>query len=349
MDFQPENFHIYVTFDTSKYDMINGHIRDLQIIFISKEHEYIVDDIKKPFSVTKLKCFIIPEFETWFIARRCINQEKYNMFTGSESERTQQIIDTWERNAKVAANMGTLMHLIIELLLNDIAVPVIYQDSLPNEISSFNAFDHMFLKFYGIDTYRTEWRIFADEEPVAGSIDFVGKYIANQLPHHAQFSGEDDYAYYESHDNELCHTLGLPPSTKPQGEYVIIDWKRSRVLYEYIREQPKAYQKSKINTKSGDPLGYFKTNSLSEYYIQLNIYCFILEKYYGISIGAMYIACFFNPGNQIGVPYLLFRVPRMTACMQVLMYRVTCQISPMTAKITYPEIFQHSQYMNYFK
>ena len=76
-----------------------------------------------------------------------------------------QIVEKWDRNKTIAANAGTYMHWRFEAWLN--RVPVM--ESGP-EFAMLRKYTSTLT---GLTCYRTEWTIFASEENIAGSIDFV--------------------------------------------------------------------------------------------------------------------------------------------------------------------------------
>ena len=71
----------------------------------------------------------------------------------------------WERNSREASARGTWMHLEFEMLLNGHAV-----SAMSSEIKLFSKF---LQQMKSGTAFRTEWAIFATEENLAGSIDFV--------------------------------------------------------------------------------------------------------------------------------------------------------------------------------
>ena len=85
----------------------------------------------------------------------------------------EQIRDKWDAHRCMAASKGTYMHQQFELWLNRYVV---------NEHTEEMG---MFLRFVdtleGLTAYRTEWAIYADEERLAGSIDFVAQDQAGNL------------------------------------------------------------------------------------------------------------------------------------------------------------------------
>ena len=97
----------------------------------------------------------------------------------------EEIKEMWKRNAAEAAHYGTWMHALFEAHLNGVDVPKtspefrMFQNFMSNLGSSITA-------------WRTEWVIFADQENLAGSIDFCARV--------------------------------------PDGTFILVDWKRSAGL-----------------------------------------------------------------------------------------------------------------------
>ena len=73
----------------------------------------------------------------------------------------------WENNRNRAANAGTWMHWTLEAWIN-MAIPA------PTS-HEFCLFQRLMPEFAGVAAYRTKWTVYADEERLPGSIDFVAK------------------------------------------------------------------------------------------------------------------------------------------------------------------------------
>ncbi len=76
-----------------------------------------------------------------------------------------EIEQKWEDHRKTAAHQGTWMHYCFEAWLNWVAVPV--------DTTEMKLFLDFTRSLGGLTAYRTEWAIFAEEERLAGCIDFV--------------------------------------------------------------------------------------------------------------------------------------------------------------------------------
>jgi hypothetical protein len=83
------------------------------------------------------------------------------------------------------------------------------------------------------------------------------------------------------------------------GTYVIIDWKRSKKLQD---QKPNFFTK---NMKA--PLSHLDDSDTLKYYLQLNIYRYLLQKYYHIPVSRMILAAF-HPEN-LDMKYTALEVP----------------------------------------
>ena len=148
----------------------------------------------------------------------------------------------WTRNADDASKQGTWMHMELECLLNGG-----FLSHVSTEVGLFAKF--IDAKMSGVMAFRTEWAVFATEENLAGSIDFVG--------------------------------------VRSDGSLVLCDWKRSKCMWNKCNGFGKFMR---------SPVAHLPDAALWHYRLQLNIYCRILEKYYGATIHSMFVVgC--NPDN----------------------------------------------------
>ena len=169
----------------------------------------------------------------------------------------------WARARDDGAKEGTWMHAQFEHLLNGGSLP-----SLTKEVVLLSEF---LRSQPGMTAYRTEWRIYAEDEDVAGSIDYVAK--------------------------------------RSDGSKIIVDWKRTR----RTRLSNEAFGKFMRG-----PLCSVPDCTLWHYRLQLNIYRYILEKYYGQIVSSMYIVGT-NPDN--GDQPFVDEVPRMQTETEALFQR----------------------------
>ena len=185
-------------------------------------------------------------------ARAPKNKAIAEMVTGlglSEAE----IQEKWAKARDDGAKEGTWMHAQFECLLNG--------GSLPCQTAEVVLLARFLRSQRDTIAYRTEWQVYADDEDIAGSIDYVAE--------------------------------------RPDGSKVIVDWKRTR----RARLSDEAFGKLMQGPLRGVP-----DCTLWHYRLQLNVYRFILEKYYGLTVSCMYIVGT-NPDNG-DQPYV-DEVPRL--------------------------------------
>ena len=128
--------------------------------------------------------------------------------------------------------------------------------------------------------FRTEWRIYATDESVAGSIDFVAR--------------------------------------EPNGPLVLFDWKRARKLHEKGNSFGK-FMKS--------PVSHVPDAALFQYRLQLNLYKWILERYYSMHVAAMYVVSL-HPDDRTYVD----NVPDMQADANAIMTYQRCRLQDKLAR-----------------
>lgn len=83
-------------------------------------------------------------------------------------------------------------------------------------------------------------------------------------------------------------------TTKDKETFVLCDWKRCKSI-----EKTNRFRNGK------DPLGHLPDCNFTHYSLQLNLYKYILEKYYGLNVGEMYLIAL-HPTQE---NYLQFEVP----------------------------------------
>lgn len=150
----------------------------------------------------------------------------------------EEILQLWEQKKTDAANRGTEAHYQIELWLNRDHCRV----EEPEVQCALHFLSILAGLYPGIKAYRTEWRVFAEREDLAGSID-----LALRLP---------------------------------QGTLALIDWKRT--------SKGKALLQSRFNRMSA-PFDHLQDCKGAIYALQLNLYRWILESYYGERVSLMAI------------------------------------------------------------
>ena len=141
----------------NKLEKLNSHKRDLRIKFDSENHIYTIDGNDNYISATELVNKFFPVFEKDFWANK-------------QSEKTgipkQEIIKEWDDKGNKARQAGTLLHLQIENYYNDLE----YEKNL--EVIKFLDFDKKYITNKH-KPFRTEWKIFDEDNLIAGTVDMV--------------------------------------------------------------------------------------------------------------------------------------------------------------------------------
>jgi hypothetical protein len=262
-----KNFHgfdIPVSCDTRVLPLnkLNQHERDGLIAFDEVPHlYYIYGQLGDYVSVTTFISSLFPKFESRKVALKMVSRgdfytsryKRYHQFClnsdGTRIEDTNIIIDKilkeWDRNAKAASELGTALHNDCELFYNDI----------PNTENKSKEYGY-FLKYakdmeqQGFTPFRTEMRVFGEEEKICGSVDMLFK------------------------DN--------------QGRIRLRDWKRS-----------KSIRFSSFSNEYGctPSTAHLQNCNMIKYSLQLALYAYLLEKYYGMPVYDMAIVVF-HPSNK---------------------------------------------------
>ena len=224
---------------------LNTHPMDARIEFEPVAHEYFVDGIAMDFSVTQLVEEFFDKFDADEVIRKMMNgprwpREGYITKDGAPYNEM-QIKKKWDDIGEYARNRGTWMHYNIERFLNDLEPSPFLE-----EMGKFLAFYNDVIKGKNILPSRTEWRIAAPKERLAGSVDFVGRF-------------ED-------------------------GTYAILDWKRAKDLEGGLT--------NKFGRRCSYPIGKLDDCDATKYFLQLNMYRYILETYYDLKVSYMGVVSF---------------------------------------------------------
>lgn len=167
----------------------NHHPRDGTISSEEKSHVYMIHGINsKPKSVTTLIHDYFPVFDADKVLKKMessgsLESPKY------AGKTPKQIKREWKKSGKEASQLGTKMHKCIEQYINKERV----DEPDTKEFLMFLSFWKEFGEKYPfLEPYRTEWIVYDEDIPLAGSIDCV---LENK-----------------------------------NGELVILDWKRSKEI-----------------------------------------------------------------------------------------------------------------------
>ena len=152
-------------------EWVHAHQRDVCIKFFPEQHRYEICCKPTLGSVTELVHQLTHPFNADVAIDNMMNSKRwprpeYTIPNGVPMSR-EEIKEKWRLQGTESANLGTWTHYLIELFLNR---ETVHYHSKEIEL---------FLKFLAsLDhcvSYRTEWRVFAEDLKLAGSIDFVAK------------------------------------------------------------------------------------------------------------------------------------------------------------------------------
>ena len=161
---------------------LHKHPRDDRIRFVADTHVYYVDGVPVDTSVTGLIHRFAETFNADVVISNMMNSRRWprpeyatlqsnGLLVPMSADEIKQL---WSQNGQEAANRGTWMHLQIEVLMNGGAVT--------GEWPELSLFAEFLQKFpHPLLALRTEWCIFAEDENLAGCIDFVAVCPDNSL------------------------------------------------------------------------------------------------------------------------------------------------------------------------
>lgn len=235
---------------------INKHPRDDHIKFVESTHKYYVNGSCEG----NISCTgFVHEFFGHFDPKAIITKMRKgkNWATSKYFGRTdEEIMAEWNANGKQASEAGTAMHLAIEQFLHG------SPEQIKPEVKETPEWRY-FMKFWedcggDLEPYRSEWEVFTD--CIDGS-DKTERKI------------------------KLCGSIDMVFRRKSDGKFVIYDWKRSKEI--------------KAENPFGNglyPLDHLPDTNYWHYTLQLNVYKWMLETYYGLEVADLYLVIL-HPDN----------------------------------------------------
>ena len=235
----------------------NHHPRDDHITFHEPTHKYYVNgSCKGNISCTGFVHEFFHHFDAKAIIAKMRRGPKWS--TSKYFGMTdEQISKQWNDNGKQASSAGTAMHLAIEQFLH--GAP----EEIDPAVLTTPEWRH-FMAFWrdcgdDLEPYRSEWEVFTDS-----------------------LEADDDR---KERKIKLCGSIDMVFRRKSDGAFVIYDWKRSKEI------------KSDNPFSTGlAPLDHLPDTNYWHYTLQLNIYKWMLETYYGLKIADLYLVIL-HPDN----------------------------------------------------
>lgn len=184
----------------------NAHDRDSHILFDEEPHQYYIHGTPGYTSVTTFVHMFFPHFDGEAVARKVVNNpqfpkasrySKYRALVAahpgaSKDELVALVQQSWSDLGLEARTLGTALHLSIEHYYNGLPVS---NDSVEYQ-TQFLPYAQM-MEQKGYLPFRTEWRIYDQQQRICGSIDMI-------------FSKKDP--------------------TTGEVTYHMVDWKRSKKI-----------------------------------------------------------------------------------------------------------------------
>lgn len=237
-----------------------AHARDSRLCFDAPTHKYWLDDTKQELvSATTAAHTLFDEFKGDEVVARILAGRAYAEGRSEWSGLTsQQILACWDE----ASNYGTRVHEACEKYLLQDAASTLDQAlqwaaHLPRGLLLFLESEA------ALQPYRVEWRIYAEQWGLAGTIDAVFL----DLEYMKRFS-EAELAEVDAGRRRL--------------PLVIVDWKNCGNVGKY---GDRRYGKSETTRSMPDAKYY-------HYTVQLNVYKEILEAHYNVSVTRMVVVNF---------------------------------------------------------
>ena len=268
----------------------NKHFRDSFITFEPVSHSYQVKGIPIRSSVTQIIHRYFETFDKEAVVQEMMKKEDWPRPEYTHADGTpftaEEILNKWDKIGEEGRLLGTSMHESIEKSMNGLPV-----DSSSPEFKQFLEFKKDYIDGK-IIPYRTEWKIYAENVGIAGSVDFIGQNIQ------------------------------LDENNKPS--FVLMDWKRTKKAPSFHHLQQK-FNETKFMRKAKPPIAHLVDSDEMKYSLQLNFYKYILTNYYDLQIDRMIIAAF----HPLLPNYLSFEVPDMqNEIHEILCDCITRKVSP---------------------
>lgn len=263
---------------TSKLSVENLHELDQNILFYEENHQYkiIIDPDNNYTSVTTWIHSHFDKFDADKIIDKMMKAKTWNSKNKYFGMTKKQIKDQWTQNGKDVSSQGTLLHYYIEQFMN--------LNSLDNTTCSHTDLKEIF----------TTTKPFSD--PIVDSVEW--KYFMNYIemfPHFVPYRTE-----WTIYDTELKIAGSIDMVYKnSDGTLMIYDWKRCKDI-----TKSNIYNKYAITPC----LDTVPDTNFWHYSLQLNIYKYILEKNYGVTVSKLYLVQL-HPSSK---NYNLIKVPDLS-------------------------------------
>lgn len=223
--------------------------QDERIAFEEAGHIYKLDNGRRLTPVSSVYGRHFKEFDTQYWARLKAKQE------GVPPE---ELMERWECNGTKASHAGTHLHKQIEEYLNG-----------DHEMDNYCLF-------------RWDGKHVHELETI---------YLGEEIEQFKRFVNEVKFTPFRTEWRVFDEELGIAGTidlicSKEDGTFELYDWKRSKSL---IDDGGHACVDNRFHTRGINGLEHVPDTSYWHYALQQNLYKYIVEKNYGITISAMHL------------------------------------------------------------
>lgn len=249
--------------------VVNKHDRDDRIQFEEESHTYTIDGTRAGWtSCTGFLHHFFDEFNAdaviaKMMASRKWPESKYYGMTAAA------IKAQWAEKARLASEAGTRMHLDIEHFYN--ALPAVWSGVDAAAVSHIA--DMTEKRTVDITAGTTAMREVDGWEPAGGpEWEYFCQY---QQTHGAKFEPFRTEWLVFDEEHKVAGSIDMVYK-KPDGTLAIYDWKRTEEL------------KTENKFQSGlGPVSHLPDTNYWHYSLQLNVYRYILQKNYGVTVSEL--------------------------------------------------------------
>jgi len=244
--------------------VLNAHPRDERIQFEEESHTYTIDGARKGWtSCTGFLHNFFGHFDADAVIAKMMKSPKWyeSKYFGMTAD---AIKKQWSDKGKTASEAGTRMHLDIEHFYNAMPHELVHENqrtAKPRDACAWSMEDGW--AGMAVDQWTpaagAEWEYFQDYQRRHGSkfVPFRTEWLVFDEEH--KVAGSIDMVYM-----------------KPDGTLAIYDWKRTEGL------------KTENKFQSGlGPVSHLPDTNYWHYSLQLNVYRYILQKYYGCVVSEL--------------------------------------------------------------
>lgn len=237
--------------------LLNAHPRDAHIYFNESTHTYFVNKI----STGNISCTgFIHEFFGHFDGKSILNKMRKDPVKWATSKYYGKTNDEIMKEWSDNGKTASEAGTAMHLAIEQFLHSA--PEQIKPEIKETPEWRY-FMKFWkdcgpDLEPYRSEWEVFTDN-----------------IVH---IEGERKI--------KLCGSIDMVFRRRSDGKFVIYDWKRSKEI--------------KTENKFGSglyPLNHLPDTNYWHYTLQLNVYKWILEKYYGLEVADLYLVIL-HPDNS---------------------------------------------------